>query len=96
MESPFRSEAAAFRFLLITIGAFALIVLASWISTVGHTFLGRLQPVAAYLRSGPAPERGHVEAPAFGERRARRRGRDLRVRAPGHGESTMALISAQF
>ena len=29
MESPFRSEAAAFRFLLITIGAFALIVLAS-------------------------------------------------------------------
>ena len=32
MESPFRSEAAAFRFLLITIGAFALIVLASWIN----------------------------------------------------------------
>ena len=31
MESPFRSEAAAFRFLLITIGAFALIVVASWI-----------------------------------------------------------------
>ena len=29
MESPFRSEAAAFRFLLITIGAFALIVVAS-------------------------------------------------------------------
>ena len=29
MESPFRSEAAAFRFLLMTIGAFALIVLAS-------------------------------------------------------------------
>ncbi len=32
MESPFRSEAAAFRFLLITIGAFALIVGASWIN----------------------------------------------------------------
>jgi GABA permease len=31
MESPFRSEAAAFRFLLVTIGAFALIVIASWI-----------------------------------------------------------------
>ncbi len=31
MESPFRSEAAAFRFLLLTIGAFALIVAASWI-----------------------------------------------------------------
>jgi hypothetical protein len=32
MESPFRSEAAAFRFLLLTIGAFALIVAASWVS----------------------------------------------------------------
>jgi GABA permease len=32
MESPFRSEAAAFRFLLISIGAFALIVGASWIN----------------------------------------------------------------
>jgi hypothetical protein len=32
MESPFRSEAAAFRFLLICIGAFALIVAASWIN----------------------------------------------------------------
>jgi len=31
LESPFRSEAAAFRFLLVTIGAFALIVVASWI-----------------------------------------------------------------
>ena len=36
MENPFRSEAAAFRFLLITIGAFALIVVASWI----HPLLG--------------------------------------------------------
>jgi hypothetical protein len=32
VESPFRSEAAAFRFLLLTIGAFALIVLAAWIN----------------------------------------------------------------
>jgi hypothetical protein len=31
VESPFRSEAAAFRFLLVTIGAFALIVGASWV-----------------------------------------------------------------
>jgi len=32
MESPFRSEAAAFRLLLVTIAAFALIVVASWIA----------------------------------------------------------------
>ena len=64
MESPFRSEEAAFRFLLITIGAFALIVLASWISTaLGFlTFLGlSAAAVAVYLRQrGPAPERTHV------------------------------------
>jgi GABA permease len=36
MESPFRSEAAAFRFLLMTIGAFALIVATSLI----HPALG--------------------------------------------------------
>ena len=65
MESPFRSEAAAFRFLLITIGAFALIVLASWASTaLGFlTFLGlSAAAVAVYLRQrGPAPERERVE-----------------------------------
>ena len=65
MESPFRSEEAAFRFLLITIGAFALIVIASWISTVlGFlTFLGlSAAAVAVYVRQrGPAPEREHVE-----------------------------------
>ena len=64
MESPFRSEAAAFRFLLITIGAFALIVIASWISTaLGFlTFLGlTVAAVAVYLRQrGPAPEREQV------------------------------------
>lgn len=65
MESPFRSEEAAFRFLLITIGAFALIVVTSWISTaLGFlTFLVvSAAAVAVYLRQrGPAPERTHVE-----------------------------------
>ena len=64
MESPFRSEAAAFRFLLITIGAFALIVLASAASTtLGFlTFLGlSAAAVAVYLRQrGPAPDAEHV------------------------------------
>ena len=64
MESPFRSEAAAFRFLLITIGAFALIVLASAASTtLGFlTFLGLSAAAAAvYLRQrGPAPDAEHV------------------------------------
>jgi GABA permease len=64
MESPFRSEAAAFRFLLITIGAFALIVIAASISTLlGFlTFLGlSAAAVAVYLRQrGPAPEREQV------------------------------------
>ena len=66
MESPFRSEAAAFRFLLITIGAFALIVVMSAISTLlGFiTFLAlTAAAVAVYLRErGPAPAREHVEA----------------------------------
>jgi GABA permease len=60
MESPFRSEAAAFRFLLITIGAFALIVVMSWASPVlGFiTFLALSgAAVAMYWRQrGPAPE----------------------------------------
>jgi predicted transcriptional regulator len=65
VESPFRSEEAAFRFLLITIGAFALIVVASWISTALGVivWLGlSAAAVAVYLRQrGPAPEREHVE-----------------------------------
>ena len=69
MESPFRSEEAAFRFLLITIGAFALIVVASWISPVlGFlTFLAlSAAAVAVYLRQrGPAPEQAHVEHGIF-------------------------------
>ena len=64
MESPFRSEDAAFRFLLITIGAFALIVIMAAISTaLGFlTFLGLSgAAVAMYLRQrGPAPDREHV------------------------------------
>jgi hypothetical protein len=74
MESPFRSEEAAFRFLLITIGAFALIVVASWISPVlGFlTFLAlSAAAVAVYLRQrGPAPEQAHVEP--FGNPEERR------------------------
>src|SRR5574339_99353 len=65
MESPFRSEEAAFRFLLITLGAFALIVFAAWISTaLGFVTWIVLSAVAvwAYLRQrGPAPEPAHVE-----------------------------------
>jgi GABA permease len=64
MESPFRSEEAAFRFLLITIGAFALIVVMAAISTaLGFlTFLVlSAAAVAMYLRQrGPAPDREHV------------------------------------
>ena len=64
MESPFRSEAAAFRFLLISIGAFALIVVASWIAA----WLGLLVflllvagAVWVYLRQrGPGPPREQI------------------------------------
>ena len=65
MENPFRSEAAAFRFLLITIGAFALIVVASAISTMLGLIVWLVLTGAAvglYLRQrGPGPERAHVE-----------------------------------
>jgi GABA permease len=65
LESPFRSEEAAFRFLLMAIGAFALIVLASWASTaLGFlTFLGlSAAAIALYLRQrGPEPEREQVK-----------------------------------
>jgi hypothetical protein len=65
VESPFRSEAAAFRFLLISIGAFALIVLASWI----NPWLGLLvflaltgSAVWIYFRQrGPAPPPERIE-----------------------------------
>ena len=65
MESPFRSEAAAFRFLLITIGAFALIVhhLGCRRCSGSSTFLVlTAAAVAVYLRQrAPAPRREHVE-----------------------------------
>ncbi len=63
MESPFRSEAAAFKFLLISIGAFALIVAASWINRwLGLVVFALLVAGAVwmYLRARaprPPPER---------------------------------------
>ncbi len=65
MESPFRSEAAAFRFLLVTICAFALIVLASWINPwlgFGVFLLLTALAVVVYLRErAPKPPAQHVE-----------------------------------
>jgi GABA permease len=65
VESPFRSEAAAFRFLLITIGAFALIVAASWIDPWLGLAVFLLLTIAAtlvYLRQrGPKPPAQSVE-----------------------------------
>ena len=90
MESPFRSEAAAFRFLLITIGAFALIVLASAASTtLGFlTFLGSsAAAVAVYLRQrGPAPDAEHVDAARRARRATRPRGRERDGRRRGAPE----------
>lgn len=65
MESPFRSEAAAFRFLLLTIGAFALIVAASliaaWLGFVVFLLLAG-GAVWIYLRQrGPQPPAQRVE-----------------------------------
>ena len=74
MESPFRSEAAAFRFLLITIGAFALIVAASWINPwlgTAVTFALAIAAVAVYMRQrGPqAPQQRMEHHGAPDERR---------------------------
>lgn len=65
MESPFRSEEAAFRFLLLTIGAFALIVAAAWVNTLlglaVFLFLS-IAAIAVYVRQrGPSQPREHVE-----------------------------------
>jgi hypothetical protein len=64
MESPFRSEAAAFRFLLICIGAAALIVATSWINPwLGFAVFVALVGlgVGAYWRQrGPAPPREQI------------------------------------
>lgn len=65
MESPFRSEAAAFRFLLLTIGAFALIVAAAWVNTLLGLAVFVFVSVAAvvvYVRQrAPRQPREHVE-----------------------------------
>ena len=56
MANPLRSEAAAFRFLLLTIGYFALIALAAWINTwLGVAVFVVLTAVivAKAARSGP-------------------------------------------
>jgi GABA permease len=70
VESPFRSEAAAFRLLLLTIGAFALIVGAAWIEPwLGVVTWLALTAAAVWLylrQRGPAapPERvEHVGEP---------------------------------
>ena len=66
MENPFRSEAAAFRLVLITIGAFALIVAAAllidpWAGVVVWLAL-TVTAVWVYVRQrGPAPPREQVE-----------------------------------
>ena len=65
MQSPFRSEAAAFRFLLISIGAFALIVGASWINPWLGFLVFLLLSAGAfwiYLRQrGPSPPPERIE-----------------------------------
>jgi GABA permease len=65
MESPFRSESAAFRFVLITIGAFALIVLASWINPwlgLVTFLLLTAAAIVVYMRErGPTPPPERVE-----------------------------------
>jgi hypothetical protein len=65
MESPFRSEASAFRFVLLTVGAFALIVAAASVSSwLGFAvfLVVTVAVVVAYLRMrGPQPPRRHVE-----------------------------------
>jgi hypothetical protein len=64
MESPFRSEAAAFRFLLISIVAAALIVVASWIRPwLGFAVFLLLVGLGtwAYMRMrGPAPPKEQI------------------------------------
>jgi len=64
MESPFRSEAAAFRFLLLSIGAFALIVGASWINPwLGLLLFLALSGTAVWVytrQRGPGPPREQI------------------------------------
>jgi hypothetical protein len=60
MENPFRSEAAAFRFLLMTIGAFALIAIGS----IVNTWLGLAVALALSAAALRVYVRGRGEAPA--------------------------------
>jgi hypothetical protein len=61
MRNPLRSEAEAFRFLLLTIGYFALIVIGAWINTwVGVAVFALLSAFAVYsafLRRSEEPPR---------------------------------------
>src|SRR5215471_2892044 len=64
MENPFRDEAAAFRFLLLTIGAFALIVIGSiidkWLGLAVAVGLS-VAAIVLYLRQrGEGPARRRV------------------------------------
>jgi len=66
MRNPFRTEESAFRFLLATIGFFALVVLASWLSpwlglAVFATLAG-LGVVALRSRGVAAPTLGGARA----------------------------------
>jgi hypothetical protein len=68
MENPFRSEAAAFRFLLMTIGAFALIAIGSIINTwLGLAVAVVLSAAAVWVYMHgrrDAPARQRVVAPS--------------------------------
>jgi hypothetical protein len=68
MDNPFRSEAAAFRFLLLTIGAFALIAIGSIINTwlgLAVAVVLSAGAVGVYLRGrGEAPARRRVVLPS--------------------------------
>jgi hypothetical protein len=66
MENPFRSEAAAYRFLLLTVGAFALIVAAkaligTWAATV--VFFGEVLAVVVYYVRSRTQERPEPKVP---------------------------------
>src|SRR5918996_4787028 len=73
MESPFRSEAAAFRFVLVCIGAAALVVAGSWL----HPAIGLVVFLALvvggawiYMRQrGPAPPPWSLDASEAGDER---------------------------
>jgi hypothetical protein len=74
MRNPLRSEPEAFRFLLLTIGYFALIILGSWINTwVGVAVFVVLTLLAAYFAfirpSADLPPRTAAKPSPAGEAR---------------------------